>query len=315
MAYTVTDFLALVRQYGMLPSTTSNGTADADILTVADEELRTRMAPLIVSSNTETWVTRQRVPLTASQAVYRIPKRAVGGRLREIGLKRADGSFKNLRRIEIEHSYNLSADTAGEPEVFLVRGENVWLFPKPVATSGWLQMEFYARPGRLTATSPSGYAILTRNDTTRELGTTSPPITVGTAGYCDIVRASSGYGAIAVDVLGAQTQPFLSSFAVTNDYEYPDEIATVVGDYLFPADSCFVIPLPVELHGVFVHYVVASLKRQLNDQSSAAIFEGTAEKLAQAALQTLCPRVDGEPRKVRGGILWQSKKSWWSRGF
>ena len=48
MAYTVTDFLADVRREGMLPATSADGTATADILAQAQYELESRL--LVASS-------------------------------------------------------------------------------------------------------------------------------------------------------------------------------------------------------------------------------------------------------------------------
>ena len=313
MAYTVSDFLTLVRQYAMLPSTTANGTADADILRVADEELRTRVTPLVIASGQEWWVSTYRTALTASQRVYKVPARAIGGRVRDVQLRKSDGSYKNLRRCELEESYGLDQAATGEPELFWLKGESLYLWPKPATTSGHLHIDYHARPGRLTNTSPTNYAILTCADSTGDtvaFTTTTAPVTVSSSGYVDIVRAGSGFSMLATDVYGASTAGPI--FTATSKYTLPDDYASIlVGDYLFPADTCFVIPLPTELHGVFVYYVAAALLRQLGKQNHA-FFEDTAGKMAAASLQSLAPRVAGEPRYIRnGGILWRSKSNWW----
>lgn len=315
MAYLVSDFLTLVRQYGMLPSSSANGTADADILRVADEELRTRITPLVVASNQEWWVATKRTALTAGQRSYRIPARAVGGRVRELQLRRTDGTFRNLRRLELEESYNLAQDSTGEPELFWVKGETVNVWPKPASTGGYLQFDFLARPGRLTSTSPTNLAITTITEIGSnqvELATTSAVFANGVAPV-DIVRSSSGFSFVCVDLAGAaQTGP---KFLVYDNNQLPDSYTQLlVGDYIFPADTSYVVPLPVELHGVFVNFTVAAIKMQMGDLQSAAAFEQRAQKLAADSLQTFQPRVDGEPKVMRNGLLWRTKNTWWQRG-
>lgn len=314
MAYLVSDFLTLVRQYGMLPSTTANGTADADILRVADEELRTRITPLVVASRQEWWVVVGRTALTANQQVYKIPRRAVGGRLRELQIQRSDGTFRNLKRLELEESYRYNQTSTGEPEAFWIKGEAVYLWPKPATTSGHLRFDFMARPGRLTSTSPTNYAISQITDLPANevyLYTTTAPVTVGEIGYVDIVRAGSGFSYLSVDVYGESVSGPI--FQVYSKYDLPDDYTSFIqGDYCFPSDQCFVVPLPAELHGVFVNFTVAALKRQLGDLQSAQVFEATAQKMAADSLQTFEPRSDGEPRKLRGGLLWRTKSPWWN---
>lgn len=317
MAYLVSDFLNLVRQYGMLPSTSSTGTADSDILAVADEELRTRIAPLIVASRQEWWVASSRVSLIASCGTYKVPRRAVGGRIRELQLKRADGSVRNMKRIELEESYQLSQALTGEPELFWLKGDFVCVWPEPATASGYLQFDFLARPGRLTSTSPTGYAITAAAASTGTTATitaaTADAVTASSSGYADIVRAASGFSYTAVDVHGSMHATNHTLTVTDKNLALPDDFANLlVGDYIFPSDQCFVVPLPVEMHGVFVHYVVASLKRQLGDMASADVFEKTAQRMSADALQTLEPRVDGEPRRLRGGLLWRMRKSWWT---
>ena len=316
MAYLVSDFLTLVRQYGMLPTSAANGTADADLLRVADEELRTRITPLVVASNQEWWVTTKRTALTANQRAYRIPARAVGGRVRELQLYRANGTYRNLKRYELEDSYSMAQDATGEPELFWVKGETVHVWPKPASSSGYLQFDFMARPGRLTNIGVTGFAITSITELGSnqvELATASAVVSPNAVAPVDIVRSSSGFSFVCVDVAGeSQTGP---KYLVYDNTQLPESYTQLlIGDYIFPADLSYVIPLPTELHGVFVNYTVASIKMQMGDLQSAAAFEQRAQKLATEALQTFEPRIDGEPRVMRNGLLWRTKNVWWQRG-
>lgn len=304
MAFLVSEFLTLVRQVGMLSDHATPGTDDVDILLMADRELQTRMANLIVSSGQEWWVCTQKIPLVAARSRYKVPRRAVLGKIRDLVYELSDGTRRNLNQITLAEAKELGTAATGEPSAFYVKGEAIHVWPEPTSSSGYLVADFYARPGKLTDASLAESAItgITVTGNTFEIAYGASETLIGTgAGLrVDILRADSGGGCMAVDLDGDVNTA--GTFEGAYSYQLPEDYGICVGDYVVPSESCYAIPLPTELQGVFVQATVTSIARALGlsnyDRQQAML-----EQLLGEARQNMAPRAESGDLVVRGGVL------------
>lgn len=320
MAYTVTDFLADVRREGMLPTTSADGTATADILAQAQYELESRLLPLILQVREEYLIVQKRIAITAGRSSYQIPRRAILGMVREVVLRKANGDLKPLVRIELEtvrHMY--PSAVTGEPEAFLVRGDYIQVFPVPSSTTGSLQVEFPCRPGRMAETASYPITSVSSTTTTVTYGAATLPGVVEGDYLIDLARADNGFQYFAVDV--APTAFTVSSLTFLKS-DLPDDSVYFFQDpgavnqnqakgAMMIADTVSNVPLPVELQGILVQATVARMKRQLGELDQASFHEKKTADMEQAFIRMVTPRVDGSPRIIRGGFLWDSKASFY----
>lgn len=326
MAYLVSDFLNDVRREGMLPATSSDGTADSDILAQGQIELETRVVPLILRVREEYFNTIQDQTIEVSRSRYRLPRRAVGGAVRNVTMVRSDGTEKRLFHFELEYIKKYySTITPGEPDGYYFRGDDVVLVPTPNITGCKLRIEFPTRPGRMTALTSNQYCTLDgstqwvdNGGLTWEIEAIGSIAGSGSARPIDLFRADNGFQYFAVDVqatisLDTGVNTVSISQASVPELQYWVPPANAGQTYIIAlANYIHHVPVPVEFQSFLVQCTVARMKRQLGELEQSAFHEGVVQKMAADIIAAVVPRDDGEPRKVLGGVLWSMKRPWWN---
>lgn len=301
MVWTTTDLLADVRRRAMLPTTSTLGATDADILAHADNEMASRLVPLVTSVNEEFYVQTMDFQLTGGQAAYRMPNRSAGGKLRDVTYL-LGASRINLARIEPEQLTAFIVSPVGMPTAFYLEAGAVNLVPAP-AGAGILRMAYYVRPGRFTS-SAAEYGVVTSVTYSGNSVTIgfSGSLTTSNGSLYDVIAfrppfeylltdgtaSASGAGTVTLTVPGPSTpSPALSP-----------NIA--VGDYICARDKSPILQLPVELHSLLAQRVVCAIFESLAYAERLEMAERVYARMEQAALRLITPRVDGAPRKMRG---------------
>lgn len=303
MAWLTSDLLADVRRRAMLPTTSTLGLADSDLLAHADNEMASRMVPLVTSVNEEFYVQTLDVPLVAGQSAYRLPNRSAGGKLRDVTYL-LGSSVLNLARIEPEQLTQFVVSASGTPSAFYMEAGTVNLVPAP-AGGGTLRMKYFVRPGRFTNTA-TDYGIVT--------AVTTNTLAAGTGVFAGTFSGSLTAGGLTFDVI-AYRPPFeyLAIGASGFTFSAPNiallgtsatastvSLNIAVGDYITHPDVSPIIQLPVELHSLLVQRVVCAVMETLNYGERLNAAERVYERMEEAALKLITPRVDGAPRKMRG---------------
>ena len=299
MPWTTTDLLADVRRRGMLPTTSTQGTTDADLLEYANNEMFTNLVPMILSANEEYYVITSDVQMVGGQAAYRMPSRGVAGKLRDCNYIMG-AAMLNLARIEPEQLTQFVIGAAGMPAGFYLEAGTVNLVPKPTSP-GTMRLKWFTRPGRLSNTS-TDYAVITgvtyTSSNTVQL-TCSGSFTGGS--LLDVIAFRPPFEYLLIDATatgGAGTWTLTVNSPTSPPPDFSPNIA--VGDYLCKRDVSPVLQLPVELHSLLAQRVVCAVMEAYNygDRLQAAL--AIAEKMEQRALKLMQPRVDGAPKKMRG---------------
>lgn len=278
--YTVTGLLASIRRRGMIP-TSSEALADSDLIALANEEMHGYVLPLLMRTNEEYLVSYSDLAITASDARYSIPERAIGNKVRDV-LYLDGGTYRSLSRIEPEFADQYGDDT-GTPSAFYLEGHEIVLLPTPSEAST-LRVKYYKRPGDLTTTFTFVSAFV------------DPDYTVGsTSGFTDqdvdFVSADSPfqpvYSAIPIEVRSATA--FEPADPVTS--------ALVLGTYMVPAGDSPFPQIPAELHPLLAQRVVVRALEALGDPRVEAAAK-RCDQVKQDALALLTPRHEGTGRKV-----------------
>jgi len=314
MAWTTTDLLADVRRRAMLPASSTLGTQSSDLLLHADNEMASRLVPLVTSVNEEFYVQTVDIPIVSGQSSYRIPNRSAGGKLRDVTYLVGATNY-NLPRIEPERLTAWTVNAAGMPAGFYLEAGTVNLVPSPSA-GGTLRLKYYVRPGRFTATA-TDYGIITgvtySNANTVVLTFSGSLSTSGTLFdvianrppfeylLCDATKSASGAGTITLSVSSPSANP----------PNFSPNIA--VGDYVTAADLSPLMQLPVELHSLLAQRTVCAVMESFNYTERLQAAEAAYARMEAAALKLLTPRVDGAPRKMRGILpaFGRSGLGWW----
>lgn len=309
MAWTTTDLLADVRRRAMLPNTSTQGTQDADLLSHADNEMASRLVPLVSSVNEEFYVQTVDIALTAGQSAYRMPNRNAGAKLRDVTMLMGNVQL-NLARIEPEQLNRWTTNAIGTPMGFYLEAGAINLVPTPA--SGILRMKYYVRPGRLTNTA-ANYGVVTGATYSGNAValTFSGSLSTSNGSLYDVIANRPPFEYLLADatasasVAGAVT--LTTSSPTTPAPNHSPNIA--IGDYVCARDVSPLMQLPVELHSLLAQRVVCAVMESFAYTERLQMAEQVCARMEQAALRLLSPRVDGAPRKMRGvlGLMGSTK--------
>lgn len=312
MDYTTTALLASIRRRGMLPTASATGTADADLLALANEELQSYVVPMLLSAREEYLLAEASTTMTVGLAAYRMPPRAVGAKLRDVVRVDSASRVYSLARISFDELSEWPSDT-GTPVAFYLKGAEVVLVPPP-SSAETLRLSYYMRPGELVATTAVG-VITAINTSTKVVTCTNVPTAFTTSQTFDFVKASSPFDCLTID-LSASAVTTGASGTVTLSAALPSNLA--VGDYICLAQQSPFPQLPAELHPILSHRVVLKTCEALGDERAISTAQSQLSQVEGRALDLLVPRVDGEPKIVgsnQHGLLGSSWSmthgGWW----
>jgi hypothetical protein len=292
-SYTTTDFLSSVRMRGSIPTTTNanNVNSTANLLALATEELHLKLVSLIMSVREEFYVANKDYDVTANQASYAIPSRAVGMVLRDVLWIDDSGAVTDMQPVDPE---TISTTNTGEPEGYYLEHNNVVLYPTPNATSGTLRLRHFQRPSRLAATSACAQ-VSAINTGTNTVTVSSLPSSMTTGITVDFVDADAPYNCHAID----QAITGVSGSDVTFS-SLPSGLA--VGDWIALAEYSPIPQVPHEFQSVLAQMTVVRALRAIGDRDGAAVAEKELNDpdtgVLACCLKLITPRVQGTPKKV-----------------
>lgn len=281
MAYTTQNLLDNIDRRAFSPSN-QNVYTQAERLSIITEEMESNVFPSIFNLYEEYFVTTTTQSLTAEDATYIIPARAINGQIRELKLVNAQGNYRDLPRIEPEDIYHNS--TAGTPEYFFLRNNRIHLHPKPNSASESLLIQYYVIPG--TSVLPSASAIITGiNTSTNVVSFSSIPSSFVTGVTHDFIRGTGEHEHIGTDYINT----LVSGTDVTFS-SLPDDLA--VGDYVSLQGESSLVQCPTIYRNVLAQYVAARILMDQGQSGGENAF-AKAEKMKKEAEDLLRPRVTG----------------------
>jgi hypothetical protein len=283
--YTASALLASIRRRGALPTATAVGCADADLLSVANEELQSYLAPLILDLREEYFAFRSTLTTAAGTAEYRIPSRAIGAKLREVEILATGGEVRNLELISLDELEEWPQSGQGTPGAFYLRGNSVALVPTPSAAET-LRLTYFLRPSEVTATAGNYATIATLSGSTI---TTSGAHGFTTATVCDFVKAQSPF-----EILSIDATPAVASGSDLEFASVPSDLA--VGDYVCKAELSPVPQLPADFQPLLAQRVAMKVLESLGLSGKHELAARRLVEMEEQLRRTFAPRVDGEPK-------------------
>lgn len=283
MAFTTTELITALKTKGMIPTSQSTFSS-ANMLSLADDEMRTGIVPLIMSVRENYFQTSADTPLVDGTSRYRINPRAIGMKLQDLLLVDPSGQESSLELIAPE-------DRATR-EGFFFQGSDLELRPTPSGKTGWsLRQVFFRRPGTLVLPSACG-AITAINTALKQVTISSTPSTFTTSVLFDFVQATPGFDTLGQDLVVTDVTSNVITFSAT----LPTALA--VGDYVALAGESPIPQVPSEFHSILSLKTAATILRSLGHDKEASAHGKHIEKLERAALILINPRVDGEAKRV-----------------
>lgn len=305
MAWTTTNLLSQVKVRAGWPSSGGYLT-DAEILSLADDEMLVTVAPLLRAAREEYWVVQgPDVALSSSVTSVRIPPRALGSALRDVLIVQGT-SIWSAPEISPEDSwrYQSSGNPAWKsPCAFFCEGSYVRFVPSANAAGYSARLKYYRRPSQMV---PLDEAVVVTTATAPAIGFSGTAPTGWVAGDYDAIDALSPYDATA------------DSFAVTVVADGALTVASIpdgleVGNYVALEGTSPVPQIPVALAPILVLATVRACLESSGDTQSAAAAAQQLQRKSEAIRALIEPRVTGERLVVinRSSALRGSRNGGW----
>jgi len=313
MAWTADDLVAAVRVRAQLPAVAGDGAmTDADILTLANEEISLRLVPLVRRSRGDYFVSTHDVDIVSGTGSYRVPSRAQTSGLREVTIVDSSGREWPVPQMHLEDAGPAQIYGGGWDAVrFYMRGPDVVLVPTPTYDDCTLRMRYHRSHSALTpvvecglfeaaavmpelpdfdqviqiATLPTGFQ-----------GLPAEPIT-----YVDLVFVAPPFGVQAIDVEVLNVYVDAPFYAVQ-----PPSIADIglvpspaYGSlYVCLANTTCIVDLPRECWPLLVSAVTARVCEVIGDRDAAAMAYGLYDRESSNIMTLLTPRVEGNKQVI-----------------
>lgn len=292
MAYLTSDLITAIKRRASVP-TSQTTFQNSDFLALADEEIRSKMAPLILRNLEEHWVRTYDHNITANQASYLIPTRAVAASLRDVQVVNSnnDQDRRGLDRLSPDDLYGHLGTRSVQKSGFYLQGNSVYLYPTPTSTQNKLRLSYYCRPNTLVETSACAL-VSSINTATKQITVSSLPSTFTTSTALDFVKANPHFECSAID----QTPTDITGLVLTFANDLPSDLA--VGDYLCLAGQSCVVQIPVELQPLLVQYVTVRVLSAQSDTEALKAALAELQKLEENANILIAPRVDGKAKRA-----------------
>ena len=284
--FNTTRLISQVNLKGALPE---GRFTDQEILDLASDALISEIAPMLVASREEFYVWDKDHTVTASQAAYAIPHRAVGATLREVKLV-SGTKITDLIRIDPEE---IESTETGSPTSFYLKGNNVVLYPTPNATGDTLRLSYFIRPNSLVPTSECGQITAISTNTL----TVTVPTGWSTSDTFDLIQGSSGYVIKGIDLTATQ----VNAGSIVMTATPPSDL--VVGDYISLAGEACFPHIPADAHQLLVQLTVVSCLEAMGDLVNLAPAQARANALRDAFKALLSSRIQGAPRKFTSALI------------
>lgn len=268
----------------------------ADFYALADEEIRSKLVPLILKHMEEFYVATLDYTVASHQTVYAIPTRAIGMALRDVQIvSSTDPDTRvGLERLNPEDMYAGISGNARflvKKNGFYLQGNSVILYPTPLQAIDILRLSYYMRPNQLVDVTTCGL-ITAVNAGANQITVATVPSNITTSTPVDLVRAIPGFECTAID----QVVTNITSNVLTFSGTLPTNVAA--GDYVCQATQSCVVQVPPELQPLLFQYVVVRILAAQGDQANLKAAVAELEMLEKSAGTLLAPRVSGKVKRV-----------------
>jgi hypothetical protein len=299
------DLVTYVRELGSLPDGRFSPT---EILSFANNE-QLNVCKDIISVRQDFLVETATVAVTSVSNSFRIPPRALGGKVRDIVIQLNPGSFNTPGQYVAVPRIDIS-DRFANPVGYFYQGNSIVMWnvsPAISSPSAVVLVSYYARPGLLI---PTGSALLvTTVDATNGAVTGSGATMVGNT-TLDIIKGSPGFESLRYN----ETTYVPAGLTVGS---IGQDIAGVeVGDWVSPSGYSPVIQLPLEFHQVLAQRTIVKALDSIGDEAGFQRAQAKATEMQGAALELIAERDDGTPEKLRMDVFspWVRQNRWvWPR--
>lgn len=272
---------------------------DENMLIMADDVVRERIIPLMMSVNQNYFVVKDEIPVVANQAEYSIPTRAIGRGLRDLKMQRGDdvNAVSQMSLISLEDAH-LFGQGATPPLYFYFRGDKVVLVPVPITDDFTMLAWYNLQPSRFILTSDAARVSSVSGATVTCSGV--PSVLINGIDI-DFIEGRQGCSILGMDVpiqnIAGDQITFASADVV------PASLSE--GDYISVAGTTPVVQIPDEAIPLLECWTAERICYAIGDFDGAGLLAQRSVEIAQNLRTILEPRIEGAQTKIiaRNGLL------------
>lgn len=297
--YTITTLIASVKRRCSVP-TAQSLFQNTDFASLLSEEMQSIIVPIIMSEQEDYFIHYKDMTIDGTTKEFRIPDRAIGGKLKDVGFYNSSGDTLNLRpRLSIDDYGNRRGNFVSSLTGYYLRDNKIVFKPAPNNTAESLRVYYYRRPSNLVQLSETGK--ITAIDTDTKIVTIDTVQSSWTTSKTfDLIRGRGMFQSLGDD-LAITAMPDSSSLTFTETL--PTDLA--VGDYVALAGKSPIAQIPYEAHHLLAQLGAIKINEALGDMQGMQMAQSKYDVLVNAMIRSINNRVDGSPRKVlnRNGIF------------
>ncbi len=296
--YLTSDLVTSIQRRSAVPSSQVTFQT-TDFYAMLDEEIKSKIVPLILRTIEEFYVRHLDIPIIANQANYPIPTRAIATSLRNVQVIdiNNEDNRRELERLapeDLYSSYSGDYRFTIQKNGFYIEGNDIYIYPTPTQTINNLRLTYYCRPN--LPVDPSQCAqVQSINFTTNQITVVSLPTTFSTLTPLDFVQANPGFDWTAQDM----TPTNIAGNVLTFGSALPTDLA--VNDYICLSGQTCVVQVPAELHPLLVQYVVVRVLSAQGDSEALQAANFELQQLQENAMTLISPRVIGKAKRATNG--------------
>lgn len=293
--FTTDELITVLRDYGSIPPSGATGSEDSDLRVRLWDAMMEQIVPRLMASREGYFLQRDRTALTTT-CRYRIPHRAMYGRLENVWYLGSDDKRSTLAKVDPRlRSYQQTATSI--PTAFYIEGDWIVLMPESDSPSfeGYLEMSYFMRPGELVLTSAAG---VIDSVTTATKTITCTADVSGLFSEGDLIDVHSPHS-------GADLKEWdlTVSSVTTTDIVVSEEIdgttfgrkAIAAGDYVCLAETAVLPALPRELHPLVARAAALEFAESIGDSAQVQLHGSLLEKQLSHILGVTADRVEAQP--------------------
>lgn len=279
---TANVLIAAIKLKGGMPD--DNYYTDDNMLTILNDEMKLTINPLVMKLQEEYFLENKTYTIT-SGGTYRLPKRCLGNKLRDVKLIDSNGAYTDLERLFEE-------DRSSNKRGYYISRNTITLSSD--ITTGSLKITYFMSPSALVLTS--SVATVQSIDSATQVTVSSLPSTISVSSPVDFIQANGPYDLLDKDVTISSISGTILTFS-----SLPDDLA--VGDYICLAEQSPVPLIPEDLHPVLVQAALCVCLSSKKDKSVELELQ-KLEQMKQTISEMLDPRVESNDVKFHGqGLL------------
>jgi len=297
--YTTTTLLSTLRLLPLMPSVQALFDDD-NLLTILTFEMNSKIYPLIDNQSEEYFVTRDDIPYVATQTVFNLPPRALGGKLRSVSFVDSNNNEIRVPRLRPEDTMSNvnSTGLAINPALwgFYLQNNQIILFLGSIAGSTpsykFLRLRYIRQPNTLVKVSECA-RVVSINPSLNNVVVDVIPSAFSTSVTYDMVSNTPNFNALEDDAVCTSISGFTMTFSSLPVDQF-NNVTLQVGDWICLSGQAPVAQIPYSPgYDLLLQLGAAKCLEIHGDVQGFNVAMSQAADMKNYLISVLSPRVDG----------------------